>query len=47
MTDPVETAAQLQKKGLISQSMMKDMIMSPESQQAKKITLLSVLEKKI
>ena len=47
ITDPVETAAQLQKKGLISQSMMKDMIMSPESQQAKKITLLSALEKKI
>ena len=45
--DPVETAAQLQKKGLISHSMMKDMIMSPESQQAKKITLLSALDKKI
>ena len=45
--DPVETAAQLQKKGVISQSMMKDMIMSPESQQAKKIVLLSTLDKRM
>jgi hypothetical protein len=33
ITNPVETAAQLQEKGLISQSVMKDMIMSPESPQ--------------
>ena len=47
ITNPVQVAAQLQKKGLISHSMMKDMITSPESQQAKTINLVGALDKKI
>ena len=47
ITNPVQVAAQLQKKGLISHSMMKDMMTSPESQQAKTINLVGALDKKI
>lgn len=47
ITNPVQIAAQLQKKGLISHSMMKDMIVSPESRQAKTIGLVGALDKKI
>jgi hypothetical protein len=35
ISDPVEIAAQLQVKGLITQSMMEDMITSPESHKEK------------
>ena len=45
--NPVETAAQLQEKRLISQSMMKDLIMSPESQQSKTISVVGLISKKI
>ena len=45
--DPVETAAQLQAKHLISHSTMENVITSPESQQAKAITLVRALDKKI
>ena len=45
--NPVEIAAQLQEKCLISQAMMKDLIMSPESQQAKTISVVDALQKKI
>lgn len=45
--NPVQIAAQLQEKCLISQAMMKDLIMSPESQQAKTISVVDALEKKI
>ena len=45
--DPVETSASLQKKGLISVVAMKDMLMSPESRQAKIISLVSALDMKI
>ena len=47
IVNPVETAAQLQKKRLISQSMMKDLIISPESQQSKTISLVGLISKKI
>ena len=42
ISNPVKTAAQLQKKGLISMAVMKDMIRSPESQQAK--TIISLVD---
>ena len=45
--DPVETAAQLQEKHLISCSKMENIITSPESQQVKAITLVRALEKRI
>ena len=45
--DPVATAALLQEKGLISQELMEEMIMSPESQQAKIIDLVKALDKRI
>ena len=45
--DPVETAAQLQAKRLISRSTMKNVITSPESQQVKAITLVRALDNKI
>ena len=45
--DPVATAALLQEKGLISQVLMEEMIMSPESQQAKIIGLVKALDKRI
>ena len=47
ITNPVQVAAKLQKKGVISISVMKDMIMSPESQQAKTINLVGALDRKI
>ena len=45
--NPVETAVQLQKKGLISQGMMIDIIRSPESQQDKIIRLVCGLDNRI
>ena len=47
IVNPVEIATQLQEKCLISVSMMKDLMLSPESQQAKTINLVVVLNKKI
>ena len=41
--NPKEIVAQLQKKGLISIPLMKELIVSPESQQAKIITLIDAL----
>lgn len=45
--DPVETAAELQAKRLLSRSTMENMITSPESQQVKVIALVRALDKKI
>ena len=45
--NPVETAVQLQTKGLISQEMMMDIIRSPESQQEKIIRLVCGLDNRI
>ena len=45
--DPVETAAQLQAKRLLSRSTMENMITSPESQQVKAIALVRALGKKL
>ena len=45
--NPVETAVQLHKKGLISQGMMMDIIRSPESQQEKIIRLVCGLDNRI
>ena len=45
--DPAETASLLIEKGLITQRVMKEMIISPESQQIKRITLVTALDKKI
>ena len=45
--NPVETAVQLQKKGLISQGMMMDIIRSPEPQQEKIIRLVCGLDNRI
>ena len=45
--DPVETAAQLQEKHLISRTIMENIITSPESQQVKAITLVRALDRKI
>ena len=45
--NPVEIAAQLQEKHLISQDTMIDMLRSPESQQDKTIGLVSKLSKRI
>ena len=47
ISNPVEIAAQLQRKGLISISMMKDMITSPESEKVKAINLVDDVNKKI
>ena len=47
VVDPVEIAAQLQKKNLISKATMIEILKSPESQQDKTIGLVSNLEKKI
>ena len=47
VVDPVEIAAQLQKKSLISKATMIEILKSPESQQDKTIALVSKLEKKI
>ena len=45
--NPVETAVQLQKKGLISPGMMMDIMLSPESQQEKIIRLVRGLDNRI
>ena len=45
--NPEEIAAQLQKKALISKAVMKEMIISPESQQAKIISLIDALDEMI
>ena len=45
--DPKHVAAELQSVGLISKSMMREMMLSPESQQAKIITLVDELDKMI
>ena len=45
--NPVETAVQLQKKGLISPGMMTDIMLSPESQQEKIIRLVRGLDNRI
>ena len=45
--NPVETAVQLQKKGLISPGMMMDIIRSPESQQENIIRLVCGLDNRI
>ena len=47
ITNPIEIAAQLQEKRLIPQSLMRDLMLSPKSQQAKTVWLVSVLHKKI
>ena len=47
IVNPVGLAAKLQKKGLISKSVMKDLMMSPESQQAKTINLVDKVDEKI
>ena len=47
IVNPVGIAAELQSKGLLSKSIMKDIIMSLESQQAKAISLVDKLDKKI
>ena len=47
ISNPVEIAAQLQKKGLISKAMMKDLIQSPESIQSKTICLVDELDIKM
>ena len=44
---PKDIAAKLQKKGVISKAMMRDMMLSPESQQAKIIALVDELDKMI
>ena len=44
---PVEMAAQLQAKHLISRSTMESIITSPESQQVKAITLVRAMDKKV
>ena len=44
ISNPVETAAQLQKKGLISKTLMRDIMRSPESQQEKTINLVDKLD---
>ena len=47
ITEPVQTAAELQGKRLVSLSTMKDMVASPESQQVKTIALIHALYRKI
>ena len=45
--DPVDIAVELQKKGLITKAMMRDMILSPESQQSKIIQLIDNIDEMI
>ena len=45
--DPVAISVLLQGKGLISQEIMKEMIVSPESQQTKIISLVTALDNRI
>ena len=47
ISNPVKIAGQLQMKDLISKAVMKDMIMSPESQQAKTISLVDAVDEAI
>ena len=47
ISNPVKIAAELQMKDLISKTVMKGMIMSPESQQAKTISLVDAVDEKI
>ena len=47
ISNPVETTAQLQKKGLISIAVMREMMRSPESQQEKIINLVDKLDEMI
>ena len=47
ISNPVKTAAQLQKKGLISKAVMKDMIMSTKSQQEKTISLVDAVDETV
>ena len=47
IVNPVEIAAQLQRKHLISQKVMMDMLNSPETKQAKTISLVLKLSKRI
>ena len=47
ITNPVETAAQLRAKNLLSVSTMKDIVVSSESNQVKAINLVCALEKRI
>ena len=47
IVNPVSLAAELQNKQLISKSVMKDLWMSPESQQAKTFTLVDKLDEKV
>ena len=47
ISNPVETAAELQKKGLVSIAFMKDLMRSPESQQEKTIILVDKLNETI
>ena len=47
IVNPVEIAAQLQRKHLISQKVMIDMLNSPETKQAKTISLVLKLSKRI
>ena len=42
--DPKDVAAELQRVGLISEAMMRDMMLSPESQQEKIIALIDALD---
>ena len=45
--NPKDIAAKLQKKGLISRAMMRDMMLSPESQQANIVALVDGLDEVI
>ena len=45
--DPVDIAVELQMNGLISKAMMRDMMLSPESQQSKIIHFFDALDEKI
>ena len=45
--DPVDTAVELQMKGLVSKEMMRDMMLSPESQQSKIIHFFDSLDEMI
>ena len=47
ISNPVETAAQLQKKGLVSKALMRDIMRSPISQQEKTINLVDKLDEVI
>ena len=47
MSDPVRTAAELQHRGLISKSLMTNLMMSHESKEKKCIILVSTLEEKL